>query len=67
MGKEQTGHAVLGRRVGRKVFSFSAGLGPRATVGDAELFAFVHASSEASAFELGEARIGEVSSHGPER
>ena len=67
VGKEQTGHAVLGRRVGRKVFSFSAGLVPRATVDDTESFAFVHASLEASAFDLDKAHIGEVSGHGPER
>ena len=46
--------------MGRKVFSLSVGLGPRATVYDAELFALVHASSKASAFVLDKPHIGEV-------
>ena len=46
--------------MGKKVFSIAMGLGPRATVYDAELFALAHASSKAAAFVLGKPHIGEV-------
>jgi len=46
--------------MGKKVFSISMGLGPRATVYDAELFALAHASSKAATFVLGKPHIGEV-------
>ena len=59
-GKKRTGYGLVGYYMGRKVFSLSVGLGPRATVYDAELFALAHASSKASAFVLGKPHIGEV-------
>ena len=59
-GKKRTGYSLVGYYMGRKVFSLSVGLGPRATVYNAELFALAHASSKASAFVLGKPHIGEV-------
>ena len=51
---------MVGYYMGRKVFSLSVGLRPRATVYDAELFLLAHASSKASAFVLGKPHIGKV-------
>ena len=59
--KKRTGFGPVGYYMGRKVFSLSVGLGPRATVYDAELLALAHASSKAEAFVLGKPHIGEVS------
>lgn len=57
---KRTGYGIAGYYLGRKVFSISMGLGPRATVYDAELFALAHASSKAAAFVLDKPHIGEV-------
>ena len=59
-GKKRTGYGIMGYYMGREVFTRSVGLGPRATVYDAELFALAHASSKASAFVLDKPHIGEV-------
>jgi len=59
-GKKRTGYGIVGYYMGRKVFTIAIGLGPRATVYDAELFALAHASSKAAAFVLGKPHIGEV-------
>ena len=59
-GKKRTGYGIAGYYMGRKIFTRSIGLGPRATVYDAELFALAHASSKVSAFVLDKPHIGEV-------
>jgi len=59
-GKKRTGYGLVGYYMGRKIFSIAIGLGPRATVYDAELFALAHASSKAATFVLGKPHIGEV-------